>query len=212
MGGPAVARSSAIWAFQLATVIILTVVAALAATGALAQPMPSGMNGGPMMGHPGDDGRPWPVYQRKGFHGGQYFGRPGFNNWYGGPYAQQFSGNYFTRPYPYHLDYYRMKYGGSYAPYYGNLYGQPNSVYPPQYNGDYGPNYYGPDGGGPNYGNGEQTMPSTSYPPSGPENTSGHWAWCWIPDQASATNTSEVVQPNGPAAATNSSPKLMPPQ
>lgn len=32
----------------------------------------------------------------------------------------------FQRPYPYHLDYYRAKWGGSYAPYFGNLYGPPN--------------------------------------------------------------------------------------
>lgn len=34
----------------------------------------------------------------------------------------------FQRPYPYHLDYYRQRYGGSYAPYFGNLYGPPNVV------------------------------------------------------------------------------------
>lgn len=34
----------------------------------------------------------------------------------------------FQRPYPYHLDYYRKAYGGSYAPYFGNLYGPPNVV------------------------------------------------------------------------------------
>lgn len=38
----------------------------------------------------------------------------------------QVSGSYFQRPYPYHLDYYRMRWGGSYAPYFGNLYGPPN--------------------------------------------------------------------------------------
>jgi hypothetical protein len=50
------------------------------------------------------------------------------------------SGYSFQRPYPYHLDYYRMKYGGSYAPYFGNLYGPPN-VYAPTQIGDGG---YGP--------------------------------------------------------------------
>ena len=38
----------------------------------------------------------------------------------------------FRRPYPYHMDYYRMQYGGSYAPYFGNLYGPPR-VYAPGY-------------------------------------------------------------------------------
>jgi hypothetical protein len=46
---------------------------------------------------------------------------------------------WFQRPYPYHLDYYRMRYGGSYAPYFGNLYGPPQVVTAPPY---YGP-YYG---------------------------------------------------------------------
>jgi hypothetical protein len=36
----------------------------------------------------------------------------------------------FRRPYPYHLDYYRLRYGGSYAPYFGNIYGPPR-VYAP---------------------------------------------------------------------------------
>ena len=47
--------------------------------------------------------------------------------------------SWFTRPYPYHLDFYKMKYGGSYAPYFGNLYGPPQVVTAPPY---YGP-YYG---------------------------------------------------------------------
>jgi hypothetical protein len=46
---------------------------------------------------------------------------------------------WFQRPYPFHLDYYRMRYGGSYAPYFGNLYGPPQVVTAPPY---YGP-YYG---------------------------------------------------------------------
>jgi hypothetical protein len=46
---------------------------------------------------------------------------------------------WFQRPYPYHLDFYKMKYGGSYAPYFGNLYGPPQVVTAPPY---YGP-YYG---------------------------------------------------------------------
>jgi hypothetical protein len=40
-------------------------------------------------------------------------------------HGQQSSSAWFQRPYPYHLDYYRMKFGGSYAPYFGNLYGTP---------------------------------------------------------------------------------------
>lgn len=40
-------------------------------------------------------------------------------------YSSQVSSGSFQRPFPYHLDYYKMKYGGSYAPYFGNLYGPP---------------------------------------------------------------------------------------
>ncbi len=52
--------------------------------------------------------------------------------------AQGFSGGNFQRPYPYHLDYYRMRYGGSYAPYFGNLYGPPNVIVQPTFQGGYG--------------------------------------------------------------------------
>jgi hypothetical protein len=62
--------------------------------------------------------------------------------------SPQVSASWFQRPYPYHLDYYKMRYGGSYAPYFGNLYGTPQVVnYPPYY----GP-YYGGYGG--DYANG----------------------------------------------------------
>lgn len=54
--------------------------------------------------------------------------------------SPQVSAGWFQRPYPYHLDYYKMRYGGSYAPYFGNLYGTPQVVnYPPYY----GPYYTG---------------------------------------------------------------------
>jgi len=65
--------------------------------------------------------------------------------------SPQVSANWFQRPYPYHLDYYKMRYGGSYAPYFGNLYGTPQVVnYPPYY----GP-YYGGYGGDYSNGNGQ---------------------------------------------------------
>lgn len=57
----------------------------------------------------------------------------------------------FQRPYPYHLDYYKQKFGGSYAPYFGNLYGPPNVVLAP-YGGYAGPGFgyggYPPQGYG----------------------------------------------------------------
>src|SRR6266480_2865698 len=98
-------------------------------------------------GHQGND---HPVYQRHAFDGMRH------DNWQdrrdfsrGFPMTSpQISAGWFQRPYPYHLDYYKMRYGGSYAPYFGNLYGTPQVVnYPPYY----GP-YYGGNGGG--YANG----------------------------------------------------------
>jgi hypothetical protein len=79
--------------------------------------------------------------------------------------SPQVSANWFQRPYPYHLDYYKMRYGGSYAPYFGNLYGTPQVVnYPPYY----GP-YYGGYGGG--YANGYGQPGYGGTPPEYPENT-----------------------------------------
>lgn len=66
----------------------------------------------------------------------------------------QTSSAWFQRPYPYHLDYYKMRYGGSYAPYFGNLYG------PSGFPAYYGPYYGGVGGYGADYGNG--------YPPPWP--------------------------------------------
>jgi hypothetical protein len=75
---------------------------------------------------------------------------------------QQVSAGSFQRPYPYHLDYYKMRYGGSYAPYFGNLYGTPQVVnYPPYY----GPYYTGYGGGNANgYGQPGYGGPPTGYP------------------------------------------------
>ncbi len=68
-----------------------------------------------------------PTYQRKSSfaghgndHGGDWRRRPMPQ------FSSRTSAGSFQRPYPYHLDYYRAKWGGSYAPYFGNLYGPPN--------------------------------------------------------------------------------------
>jgi hypothetical protein len=90
--------------------------------------------------HPGNrDHRP--VYQRRAFDWTHSQGNRHGRGHRGGhiwspPRANE---GWFQRPYPYHLDYYRMRYGGSYAPYFGNLYGPPQVVTAPPY---YGP-YYG---------------------------------------------------------------------
>jgi hypothetical protein len=80
-----------------------------------------------------------PVYQRRAFEW-----TPKHDRWNGRGFGHrwtepQVSSGWFQRPYPYHLDYYKMRYGGSYAPYFGNLYGPPQVVTAPPY---YGP-YYG---------------------------------------------------------------------
>jgi hypothetical protein len=73
-------------------------------------------------------GGPAPTYQRRGTFAEQDGGhRGGWNHHRPMPqYSSQTSAGSFQRPYPYHLDYYRAKWGGSYAPYFGNLYGSPN--------------------------------------------------------------------------------------
>jgi hypothetical protein len=82
-----------------------------------------------------------PVYQRRAFD--RMHGHPNRHGNKRRHAAHRFSppvnAGWFQRPYPYHLDYYRMRYGGSYAPYFGNLYGPPQVVTAPPY---YGP-YYG---------------------------------------------------------------------
>jgi hypothetical protein len=98
------------------------------------------------------ESRRGPVYQRHAYDRSPYDREPhdrgarddrGNQNHYAAVSAPQINAGSFQRPYPYHLDYYRMRYGGSYAPYFGNLYGPPQVVTAPPY---YGP-YYGGYGG-----------------------------------------------------------------
>jgi hypothetical protein len=122
---------------QLQLVIAVGCVS-LVAGSAIAQGPPNG--GQPQGGNP--------VYQRRAFDGGsKRFDRryDRFNQ----RQMPQASGAWFQRPYPYHLDYYKMRYGGSYAPYFGNLYGTPFGT-PQVVNGGWGPGAgdAGPNGGG----------------------------------------------------------------
>ena len=81
-----------------------------------------------------------PVYQRRAFEWqGRHNDRRnrGFDRSRGWA-PPQVNAGWFQRPYPYHLDYYKMRYGGSYAPYFGNLYGPPQVVTAPPYYGPYG--------------------------------------------------------------------------
>ena len=104
-------------------------------------------------GQPGGGGQ-WSGYQRKGYLAGGGFDHGDRRHFDRRQLSQQVSSGWFQRPYPYHLDYYRMKYGGSYAPYFGNLYGPPNYFYyGAPYYGDYSP-YYGFNGIPGGYGNG----------------------------------------------------------
>jgi hypothetical protein len=93
--------------------------------------------GVPPLGH--DVGSP--VYQRRAFEWSDGKDKRHDDKLRHSTYwrSPQVNAGWFQRPYPYHLDYYRMRYGGSYAPYFGNLYGPPQVVTAPPY---YGP-YYG---------------------------------------------------------------------
>ncbi len=65
-------------------------------------------------------------------------GRYGGSHWRGGAsYRYPMQTQWLQRPYPYHLDYYKVRYGGSYAPYFGNLYGPPTYLGPGYYGGAY---------------------------------------------------------------------------
>jgi hypothetical protein len=95
-----------------------------------------------------DRGHRRPVYQRRAF---DWHGKHGHHDRRGDFFSPhhfepRVSSSWFQRPYPYHLDYYKMRYGGSYAPYFGNLYGPPQVVTAPPY---YGPYYGGYDAGYP---------------------------------------------------------------
>ena len=151
--------------------------------------MQGGSGGGPNNGGTGGGpGNGWgnnPGNWNNGGSGWNGGSRGNRNRRGNGYYPQQFSGSYFTRPYPYHLDYYKMRYGGSYAPYFGNLYGQSNSVYPAQYNGDYGPNNAGQNDAGQNNSgsNDSNAVPNTNPPPTmgDPSYNNVRGEWCWIP-------------------------------
>jgi hypothetical protein len=139
--------------------------------------------GGPQQGQQGQQnwhgGQHGSVYQRKAFDGKNRF-KHGNSDFRKDRrfFQQQFpnvQSSWFTRPYPYHLDFYKMKYGGSYAPYFGNLYGPPQVVTAPPY---YGP-YYGdwgmgtsgyangsmPDGFNGMNGAGGMPVQSNGFPP-----------------------------------------------
>jgi hypothetical protein len=188
------ARSSPLATYRFLFTLVAACTVALFAAAACAQPPggQGGPGGGPNNGGPGGgpgNGEGWGNQSGNWNNGGNNRnGRDRRGRRNGFFPQQQFSANYFTRPYPYHLDYYRMRWGGSYAPYYGNLYGPSNSFYPSQYNGDYGPNYNGQnDAGqnnpGPNDVGADPNAgpPPTMGDPSYSNNGGGEWRWCWIP-------------------------------
>jgi hypothetical protein len=134
-------------------VIVLATEAAVVFALVLAFPWSAGAQ-------PGDGGH-WSGYERKGHFAKSWDDDRRHRDHFRFVPQEQVSAGWFQRPYPYHLDYYRMRYGGSYAPYFGNLYGPPNyNYYGSPYYGDYSP-YYGYNGYPPN---GYQ---SNGYPPSG---------------------------------------------
>lgn len=81
-----------------------------------------------------------PTYQRKGTFAGGWQGRGRDRHHQRMPqFSSQTSAGSFQRPYPYHLDYYRARWGGSYAPYFGNLYGPPNFFFGSPFFGGFNP-------------------------------------------------------------------------
>jgi hypothetical protein len=92
----------------------------------------------PVVAQPGG-GQSGPTYQRKGTFAGH---GQDHGDWRRRPmpqFSSQTNAGSFQRPYPYHLDYYRAKWGGSYAPYFGNLYGPPNFFFGTPFFGGFGP-------------------------------------------------------------------------
>jgi hypothetical protein len=100
-----------------------------------------------------------PTYQRKSHHDDKQHGDWKHDRRFRPTVAPDISASSFQRPYPYHLDYYKMRYGGSYAPYFGgygvgtyNPWGWEGGFngYPPGgvgYPAGFGPNgFVGPDG------------------------------------------------------------------
>jgi len=83
-----------------------------------------------------------PTYQRRGSGWGGHHDKGHHNRGHHRPmpsYSSQTSFGSFQRPYPYHLDYYRARWGGSYAPYFGNLYGPPNFFFGSPFFGGFNP-------------------------------------------------------------------------
>jgi hypothetical protein len=104
-----------------------------------------------------------PVYQRRAFEWNGH-GRGKFDRRFDRRFQWQpphVNAGWFQRPYPYHLDYYKLRYGGSYAPYFGNLYGPPQVVTAPPY---YGPYYGGSGFEFANPGDGAYGVPSSAVP------------------------------------------------
>jgi hypothetical protein len=97
------------------------------------------------LGKPNGDGKQSPVYQRQAFDWKQ---KRIDRRRHSRPFTPPVSADWFQRPYPYHHDYYKMRYGGSYAPYFGNLYGPPQVVTAPPYYGPYYGDYVSPNGSG----------------------------------------------------------------
>ena len=170
-------------------VMLAIAVSTFAAARVSAQPGPDGdgsPNGGPSVyqWHPSDGWRHDDRKDRRDFRRDSRFVSP------------QIQSGWFQRPYPYHLDYYKMRYGGSYAPYFGNLYGTPLGTpqvvnYPPYYGPYYTGNGAGPPNGYGQPGNGGAPM---EYPVNPGAMMPGSDAGESIPTQTQSRET--VTRPN----------------
>jgi len=170
----------------------LLLVLASACVGLFADPVFA--QGPPNGGQP--QGGPGPVYQRRAFDSkSKRFDRryERFNQ----RQMPQASSGWFQRPYPYHLDYYKMRYGGSYAPYFGNLYGTPFGT-PQVVNGGWGP---GAEGSGPNGG---------GYPPQGYEWMDGGAQPYGYPPNAMTEQQAAAVESSTQSGATQPKSESLP--
>ena len=157
--------------------------------------------GGPQQGQQGPHRGPHgSVYQRKSQHwNNSWQNKDSFrkDRRFFQPQVPNVQSSWFTRPYPYHLDFYKMKYGGNYAPYFGNLYGPPQVVTAPPYYGPYYGNFGLGTGGyenappeGFNGVNGVGSMPvqSNGFPPG---------TIIEGPVENGTPNSQPATQPNG---------------
>ncbi len=121
----------------------------------------AGQFGPPRVSQPGQlDRARWPLNQNQPGYDHSNHGTPNHRppHHRGQVQAPSIASGTFQRPYPFHLDYYKQKFGGSYDPYFGNLYGPPNVVLATPFVGGTG------FVGGPGFAGDSGFFPTTPWP------------------------------------------------